>query len=219
MEVLTTETARPRVLLADDHTLVLEGLSKLLQNDVELVGTASSGAEAVEKAVELKPDVVLIDISMPGLNGIDAAKQLRERVPDVKVVAVTMHNSPAYLRESIKAGMSGYVLKQSAASELVLAVQTVMRNERYVTPLMSQAGADGSNTDDQALTSRQRQVLRLIAQGCIAKEIAARLSISVRTAEFHRVSIMQKLDLHTTAQLTVMRWTPASPISRNGSSE
>lgn len=188
--------------MADDHTLVLEGLSKLLQNDVELVGTASSGAEAVEKAVALQPDVVLLDISMPGLNGIDATKQLKERAPNVKVVAVTMHNSPAYLRESIKAGMSGFVLKQSAASELAAAVQTVMKNERYVTPLLSQPNGEGTVTDDQALTSRQRQVLRLIAQGCIAKEIAARLSISVRTAEFHRVSIMQKLGLHTTAQLT-----------------
>jgi DNA-binding NarL/FixJ family response regulator len=112
-----------------------------------------------------------------------------------------MHNSPAYLRESIKAGMSGFVLKQSAASELAAAVQTVMKNERYVTPLLAQAGG-GAESNEQMLTSRQRQVLRLIAEGCIAKEIAARLDISVRTAEFHRVSIMQKLGLHTTAQLT-----------------
>ena len=194
-----TPTFRPRVLLVDDHTLVREGLSKLLQSDVELVGTASSGGEAVEKVVALQPDVVLLDLSMPGLNGIDATKQIKERAPNVKVIAVTMHNSPAYLRESLKAGMEGFVLKQSAASELAAAIETVMRNERYVTPLLSEA--DGGS-DDQALTSRQRQVLRLIAQGCIAKEIAARLAISVRTAEFHRVSIMQKLGLHTTAQLT-----------------
>jgi DNA-binding NarL/FixJ family response regulator len=199
MEALTTE--RPKVLLADDHMLVLEGLSKLLQNEVDLVGTASSGAEAIEKTMELKPDVVLLDISMPGMNGIDTAKQLKERAPEVKLVAVTMHNSPAYLRESIKAGMSGFVLKQSAASELGAAVQTVMRNERYVTPLLAQTGS-GVENNEQVLTSRQRQVLRLIAEGCIAKEIAARLDISVRTAEFHRVSIMQKLGLHTTAQLT-----------------
>jgi DNA-binding NarL/FixJ family response regulator len=192
---------RPKVLLADDHMLVLEGLSKLLQNEVDLVGTASSGPEAIEKTMELKPDVVLLDISMPGMNGIDTAKQLKEKAPDVKLVAVTMHNSPAYLRESIKAGMSGFVLKQSAASELAAAVQTVMKNERYVTPLLAQAGG-GAESNEQMLTSRQRQVLRLIAEGCIAKEIAARLDISVRTAEFHRVSIMQKLGLHTTAQLT-----------------
>lgn len=194
-----TTTFRPRVLLVDDHTLVREGLSKLLQSDVELVGTASSGGEAVEKAVALAPDVVLLDLSMPGLNGIDATKQIKERAPNVKVIAVTMHNSPAYLRESLKAGMEGFVLKQSAASELAAAIETVMKNERYVTPLLSEANG---SSDDQALTSRQRQVLRLIAQGCIAKEIAARLAISVRTAEFHRVSIMQKLGLHTTAQLT-----------------
>lgn len=196
-------TTRPRVMLADDHTLVLEGLSKLLQSDVELVGSASSGSEAVEMAATLQPDILLMDISMPGMNGIDAAKKLKERAPNVKVVAVTMHNSPTYLRESLKAGMMGYVLKQSAASELGAAVQTVMKNERYVTPLLSDQAAHGSGEEsDRALTSRQRQVLQLIAQGCIAKEIAARLGISVRTAEFHRVSIMQKLALHTTAQLT-----------------
>lgn len=188
-------------MLADDHMLVLEGLSKLLQNEVNLVGTASSGAEAIEKTMELRPDVVLLDISMPGMNGIETAKQLREKAPNVKLVAVTMHNSPVYLRESIKAGMSGFVLKQSAASELAVAVQTVMKNERYITPLLERPGG-GAENNEQVLTGRQRQVLRLIAEGCIAKEIAARLEISVRTAEFHRVSIMQKLGLHTTAQLT-----------------
>jgi DNA-binding NarL/FixJ family response regulator len=196
-----SQTARTRVLLADDHALVLEGLSKLLQKEFDLVGTASSGAEAVEMAATLLPDVVLLDISMPGLNGIDAARQLRERVPKVKVVAVTMHNNTTYVREAMKAGMAGYVLKQSAASELATAVHAVMRNDRYITPALTETGGRNGAEDD-VLTSRQRQVLRLIAEGCIAKEIAARLGISVRTAEFHRVSIMQKLNLHTTAQLT-----------------
>jgi DNA-binding NarL/FixJ family response regulator len=196
-----SQAARTRVLLADDHTLVLEGLSKLLQKEFDLVGTASSGAEAVEMAATLLPDVVLMDISMPGLNGIDAARQLRERVPKVKVVAVTMHNNTTYVREAMKAGMAGYVLKQSAASELATAVHAVMRNDRYITPALTETGGR-NGTEDSVLTSRQRQVLRLIAEGCIAKEIAARLGISVRTAEFHRVSIMQKLNLHTTAQLT-----------------
>ena len=154
-------------------------------------------------AATLKPDVVLMDISMPGLNGIDAARILKERAPNTKVVAVTMHNSPTYLRECLKAGMAGYVLKQSAASELASAVNTVMRNERYVTPLLTeQSGEMPEPEGDRALTARQRQVLRLIAQGCIAKEIAEQLGISVRTAEFHRVSIMQKLGIHSTAQLT-----------------
>lgn len=198
----TSQSARPRVLLADDHTLVLEGLSKLLQREFDLVGTASSGPEAVEMATNLQPDVVLMDISLPGMSGIDATRELHDRAPKVKVVALTMHNSPTYLRESMKAGMSGYVLKQSAASELSAAVQTVMRNERYVTPAMAETGSRNGSDGDGLLTSRQRQVLKLIAEGCIAKEIAARLGISVRTAEFHRVSIMQKLNLHTTAQLT-----------------
>jgi DNA-binding NarL/FixJ family response regulator len=196
-----SQTVRPRVLLADDHALVLEGLAKLLQKEFDLVGTASSGEEAVEMAANLQPDVVLMDISMPGVNGIEATRRLRERVPNTKVVAVTMHNSPTYLRESMKAGMAGYVLKQCAASELATAVDTVMRNERYVTPSLAESAGKGAAESD-GLTGRQREVLRLIAEGCIAKEIAAQLGISVRTAEFHRVSIMQKLNLHTTAQLT-----------------
>ncbi len=194
---------RPRVLLADDHVLVVEGLSKLLQDDMDLVGTASSGTEAVEKAALLQPDVVLMDISMPGLNGFDAAKQMKTCAPRTKVIAVTMHRSTAYLRESLRAGMSGFVLKQSAASELADAVSTVMRDERYVTPLVTQqTESQGVNDGERALTLRQREVLRLIAQGRIAKEIATALNISVRTAEFHRVSIMQRLGLRTTAELT-----------------
>jgi DNA-binding NarL/FixJ family response regulator len=195
---------RPRVLLADDHVLVLEGLSKLLEDEMDLVGTASSGAEAVEKAAQLQPDVVLMDISMPGLNGFDAAKQMKTCAPRTKVIAVTMHRSTAYLRESLRAGMSGFVLKQSAASELAEAVSTVLRDERYVTPLVTQQteSQGGLNDGERALTLRQREVLRLIAQGRIAKEIATALNISVRTAEFHRVSIMQRLGLRTTAELT-----------------
>jgi len=194
---------RPRVLLADDHVLVVEGLSKLLQDDMDLVGTASSGTEAVEKAALLQPDVVLMDISMPGLNGFDAAKQMKSCAPRTKVIAVTMHRSTAYLRESLRAGMSGFVLKQSAASELADAVSTVMRDERYVTPLVTQqTESQGVNDGERALTLRQREVLRLIAQGRIAKEIATALNISVRTAEFHRVSIKQRLGLRTTAELT-----------------
>ncbi len=190
-------------MLADDHVLVVEGLSKLLQDDMDLVGTASSGTEAVEKAAQLQPDVVLMDISMPGLNGFDAAKQMKTCAPRTKVIAVTMHRSTAYLRESLRAGMSGFVLKQSAASELADAVSTVMRDERYVTPLVTQqTESQGVNDGERALTLRQREVLRLIAQGRIAKEIATALNISVRTAEFHRVSIMQRLGLRTTAELT-----------------
>jgi len=194
---------RPRVLLADDHVLVLEGLSKLLQTDMDLVGTAASGTEAVEKVAQLQPDVVLMDISMPGLNGFDAAKQMKNCAPRTKVIAVTMHRSTAYLRESMRAGMSGFVLKQSAASELTEAVQAVLRDEQYVTPLVTrQSESQNLDDDERALTIRQREVLRLIAQGRIAKEIATALNISVRTAEFHRVSIMQRLGLRTTAELT-----------------
>ena len=127
-------------MLADDHTLVLEGLSKLLQKEFDLVGTASSGAEAVEMAATLLPDVVLMDISMPGLTELMPRASCGERAPKVKVVAVTMHNNTTYVREAMKAGMAGYVLKQSAASELAIAVHAVMRNDRYITPALTETG-------------------------------------------------------------------------------
>ena len=193
---------RPRVLLADDHMLVLEGLTKLMERDFEVVGAVNSGTEAVRKAIAHQPDVVLLDITMPDMSGFEAAKEIKKYVPNAKLIAVTMHRSVAYQRESMKAGISGFVLKQSAASELAEAVQKVMQGESYVTPLLSDPGSGASGSNQRPLTTRQREVLKLIAQGCIAKEIAASLNISVRTAEFHKIGIMQKLGLRTTAQLT-----------------
>ena len=192
---------KTRVLLADDHILVLDGLSKLLEHEFDLLGTVDNGTDLIARAEALKPDVVLMDISMPGLNGLDAARKLAVVCPGTKLIFVTMHNNEAYVREAFRTGAAGYVLKSSAASELAVAIKTVMGGGVYVAPHIGrreQASEDGA----KSLTPRQREVLRLIASGSTAKEIASALNISVRTAEFHKVSIMQKLGIRTTAQLT-----------------
>lgn len=198
---------RPRVLLADDHTLVVEGLCKLLEEEFEVVAAVTDGRALIEAALTLKPDVILLDISMPLLNGLDSARHLSRSLPQAKLIFVTMHADPIYLAEALRAGASGYVLKRSAASELIDAVRQVLRGQRYVTPLVEQetlesALASLSFEDFTALTVRQKEILRLIAEGLASKEIAAALAISVKTVEFHKTGIMRKLGLRTTAELT-----------------
>lgn len=199
---------KPRVLLADDHTLVLEGFRKLLEEHCELVGTAEDGRALVDLAVKVEPDLVLLDISMPRLNGIDAAKKLKKLLPQTKLLFVTMHADAAYVNEAFRAGASGYLLKRSAAKELVQAVQSVMDGNYYVTPLITKdvigllikpGQARVLAADD--LTARQREILQLVAEGFSAKEIAGQLQVSHRTVEFHKAKIMEQLDLHTTADL------------------
>ncbi|HSB45617.1 MAG TPA: response regulator transcription factor [Nitrospira sp.] len=199
---------KPRVLLADDHTLVLEGFKKLLEEHCELVGTAEDGRTLVDLAAQTHPDLVLLDISMPLLNGIDAAKKLKKLLPDVKLIFVTMHADTAYINEAFKAGASGYLLKRSAAKELVQAVQSVMNNSYYVTPLITKDVISSFLMPGQTrvpavddLTARQREILQLVAEGFSAKEIAGQLKVSHRTVEFHKAKIMELLDLHTTADL------------------
>lgn len=199
---------KPRVLLADDHTLVLEGFKKLLEEHCELVGTAEDGRTLVDLAARTHPDLVLLDISMPLLNGIDAAKKLKKLLPDVKLIFVTMHADTAYINEAFKAGASGYLLKRSAAKELVQAVQSVMNNSYYVTPLITKDVISSFLMPGQTrvpavddLTARQREILQLVAEGFSAKEIAGQLKVSHRTVEFHKAKIMELLDLHTTADL------------------
>ncbi len=205
---------RIRVLLADDHTLVLEGLKRLLAADFELVGMVENGRELLEVAGKLRPDVVLLDISMPLLNGIDAARLLNKTRPDIKIIFLTMHAEETYVREAFNVGASGYLLKRSAASELVLAIQEVARGRMYLTPLISadllRPFQDRSVRSKHlprlrsagGLTVRQRQVLQLVAEGRTNKEIAVIMKISVKTVEFHKSGIMQNLGLRTTAELT-----------------
>jgi DNA-binding NarL/FixJ family response regulator len=191
---------KPRILLADDHTLVLEGFQKLLEEHGDLVGTAEDGRSLVDAATRLQPDLVILDISMPRLNGIDAAKKLKKQLPDTKLIFVTMHADPAYVNEAFKAGASGYLLKRSASQELVQAIQSVMSGNYYVIHSFLAPGQRVKPEVDD-LTTRQREILQLVAEGFSAKEIAVQLNVSHRTVEFHKAKIMEQLDLHTTADL------------------
>lgn len=201
--------SRPRVLLGDDHTLVLDGFRKLLEDRCEVVGTAEDGRTLLRMAQELQPDIVTLDISMPQLNGVDAARKLKKILPRIKLIFVTMHADPAYVNEAFKAGASGYLLKRSAGSELLQAIQSVMDGQCYVTPLVAKGlvqsvitGGRPQVLKDKLLTARQREVLQLVAEGMTVKEIASALNLSPKTVEFHKSQIMTELDLHTTAELT-----------------
>jgi len=201
--------SRPRVLLGDDHTLVLDGFRKLLEDRCEIVGVAEDGRTLLRMAQELQPDIVTLDISMPQLNGVDAARKLKKILPRTKLIFVTMHADPAYVNEAFKAGASGYLLKRSAGSELLQAIQSVMDGQCYVTPLVAKGLVQSVITGDrpavsegEPLTARQREVLQLVAEGMTVKEIASTLDISPKTVEFHKSHIMTQLDLHTTAELT-----------------
>jgi len=203
---------RPRVLLADDHTLVLEGISKLLEPRFELAGTAADGRALLEAAKKLRPDIILVDISMPLLNGIDAARQLRKLVPDARIIFLSMHADPFYVTEAFRAGGVGYLLKRSAASELLFAIDEVMKGRVYVTPAVTKDVLKGVFGEAEAsrrapekaphLTPRQREVLQLVAEGKSIKEIATILDISIKTVEFHKSRIKDELGIHTTAELT-----------------
>lgn len=200
---------QPRVLLADDHALVLDGYRKLLEDLCEIVGVAEDGRTLLAMAHRLHPDIVTLDISMPQLNGIDAARTLHKSLPHTKIIFVTMHADRAYVNEAFKAGASGYLLKRSAGSELIQAIQSVMNGHHYVTPLIAKdlvqsvvTGRTAPVLKGRDLTPRQREVLQLVAEGRTVKEIAASLNISPKTVEFHKSQLMEQLSLHTTADLT-----------------
>jgi len=200
---------RPRVLLADDHTILLEGLKGLLEPDFDLVGTAENGSELLTAADELEPDVILLDISMPVLNGIEAARRLKERNSKAKIVFLTMHADSRFVKEAFRVGASGYLLKRAASAELVSALREVLDGRFYVTPLITKdimhslldPNFLGEDKTGQ-LTPRQREVLQLVAEGNSLKEIAATLNLSTKTVEYHKRSIMDELGLRTTAELT-----------------
>ena len=202
---------RPTILLVDDHSLVLAGFHKLLETEFDIVGTAEDGRALLDMAPKLKPDVVLLDISMPRMNGIEAGRQLKKSMPEVRLIFLSMHADPMYVTEAFRAGASGYVLKRSAASELLLAIQQVLKGRSYVTPLvtktvlntfLSLSPKHRSKSFASDLTPRQREVLQLVAEGNSTKKIADFLNISVKTVEFHKSQIMQELDIHTVAELT-----------------
>ena len=199
---------RPRVLLADDHRVVGEGLKRLLEDDFELVGMVEDGRALVAAAKKLQPDVIVADITMPHLNGIDAMAQLKKDNARVKVVFLTMHQNPAYARRALEAGAAGFVVKHSASTELVMAIQAALKGQTFITPALardvfrqSQHGSREDNDLAQLLTPRQREVLQLLAEGRSAKEIAATLAISARTVEFHKYQMMETHGLHSTAEL------------------
>ena len=200
---------KPRLLLADDHTILVEGLKALLAPEFDVVATAGNGRAVLEAAKEYQPDIILLDISMPGLNGIEAARRLKQSNPDAKLIILTMHGDLSFVRAAFEAGASGYVLKQSAATELVTALHEVDNGRRYVSSLILERLGTETLTFQRRptkisgdLTTRQREVLQLLAEGRVRKEIAEILGVSVKTVEFHKQNITEKLGIHTDAELT-----------------
>jgi DNA-binding NarL/FixJ family response regulator len=197
---------RPRVLLADDHELLLGAFEKLLSPDCEIVGQVTDGRALVEAAAKLKPDVIVLDISMPQLNGLDAGRRIKQGHRDVKLVFLTMNEDSDLAAEAFRAGASAYLLKRSAASELATAIREVMQGRSYVTPLMTE-GLVGSllhveeTPSSHELTSRQREVLQLLAEGNSMKEVAAVLKLTPRTVAFHKYQMMEQLHIKSTAEL------------------
>ena len=200
--------SKPRILIADDHQILAEGLRGLLEPEYDVVGVVADGREMVAAAKEHRPDVIVADVTMPLLNGIDAAVQLRDVGVKAKVVFLTMHRDVAYARLAMGAGAAGFVLKHSVASELVTAVREALKGRTYVTPMIAgellqsyREGPSEPREPAQRLTARQREVLQLFAEGRSAKEVAALLRISIRTAEAHKARISEALGLRTTAEL------------------
>lgn len=201
-----------RIILADDHHIMREGLRSILENDLKMtvVAQAGDGRATVELTKKLVPDIVIMDISMPDLNGIEATRQLLREVPGVKVIALSMHSDKRYVSEMLDAGASGYLLKHSAMDELQQAIQTVLSNKKYISPEIAGLVIDGYlgrlSADEEAgaesLTAKEREVLQLIAEGKSTKEIAQALYVSVPTVDTHRQHIMEKLRIHNVAELT-----------------
>jgi DNA-binding NarL/FixJ family response regulator len=203
-----TAPKRPRVLLADDHLMVAEALKSLLAPEFDLVGVVEDGRALIEAASTLRPDVIVADVTMPHLNGIDALTQLRQRGDCVPVVFLTMHRDASFARRALDAGALGFVLKHSAPVELVSAIRAALEGKTYLTPQLAGEVLDAMKQRPQqdggsleALTPRQREILQLVAEGRSAKQIAAMLDISPRTVEFHKYQTMETLGLHTNAEL------------------
>jgi DNA-binding NarL/FixJ family response regulator len=200
--------SRPRVLLADDHRMVGEGLKNLLADEFDLVGVVDDGRAMVEIARKLRPDVIVSDISMPHLNGIDALPRLKKDNPDIKVVLLTMHQNAAYARRAFEAGALGFVLKHSAPAELIMAIRAAMKGNTFISPALAgevlesvRKGPRATTDQSEPVTPRQREILQLLAEGKSAKKIAETLGISARTVEFHKYQLMEMHGLHSTTEL------------------
>jgi DNA-binding NarL/FixJ family response regulator len=199
--------SKSRVLIADDHKIVVEGLKKLLSSDFDVIGAVADGRELLTAVEKLHPDVIVVDISMPNLNGIEAVRQIKKVHEEVKVVFLTMHPDVTYAASAFKVGASGYVLKRSAPDELVTAIREALRGRTYITPLIAgkllQRYEKGAHEDhgDPGLTSRQREVLQLLAEGHSVKDIATILNLSIKTVEYHKYRMMEDLGIKTLAEL------------------
>ncbi|MGQ9637781.1 MAG: response regulator [Thermodesulfobacteriota bacterium] len=204
---------KSKIVLAEDHTILREGLKSLLSSsqDFEVIGEASDGREAIQGVEKLKPDLILIDLSMPRMNGMEAIREIRRLSKEVKIIVLTVHKSEEYILATFKAGADGYVLKDSTHEELLIAIKSVLKGKNYISPEISDKVLEGylegrrrlkSKTAWETLTSREREILKLIAEGYKNKEIAEDLCISVKTVEKHRSNIMEKLNLHNVQALT-----------------
>jgi DNA-binding NarL/FixJ family response regulator len=199
--------SRPKILLADDHVLLAQALEHLLRAEFDVVGTVSDGRALLKAAGELLPDVVVVDIGMPLLNGLDAAEQLRALHPEIKVIVLTQNREPRFAVEAFRRHASGYLLKDSAASELTTAIREALRGKSYVSPAIAKGMVDEASmphagqTELRDLSAREREVLQLLAEGKSMKEVAALLDISPRTVEFHKYRIMELLRVKTNAEL------------------
>lgn len=199
----------PRVLLADDHSLIVKGIRGLLEARYDIVGAADNGQTLVAEAIRLQPDIIVLDVSMPILNGIDAARAIRRALPSARLVFLTMHSNAVYLRKALEAGASGYVLKSGAAEELLAAIEEARKGYTYISPSFDRHVIENlpqppkqPSRASSDLTDRQRQILQLVGEGRQNKEIAGILHVSVKTVEFHRSRLMAKLGAHSIAELT-----------------
>ena len=199
------------IVIAEDHTILREGLRSLLSSEPELrvVGEAKDGREAIRRVEQLEPDLILMDLSMPRMNGVEAIREIKNRIPETGVLALTVHKAEEFVLEVLQAGADGYVLKDASSEELLMAIRSVLGGQRYLSPAVSQlviegylAGRKTYESPWDTLTKREREILKLIAEGHKNKEIADYLCISVKTVEKHRANLMKKLDLHSAAALT-----------------
>jgi len=211
----TQEKTRQRIVIAEDYTILREGLRSLLSShtEFEIVGEAENGQEAIQSVNRYKPDLALMDLSMPKMNGMDAIKEIKKRSPETKVLVLTVHNTEEYIYAALQAGADGYVLKESTHAELEMAIRSVLDGKRYVSPAISQRLIEGYLEGRkrakplsawETLTQREREILKLIAEGYKNKEIAEYLCISFKTVEKHRANLMKKLDLHNVQTLTAL---------------